>query len=64
MTSKDAFHIIYDEYVQLFANESFINIPEMVNYLISKYESILEDENHPDNHAGWIGWAISSENEI
>ena len=55
MTSKDAFHIIYDEYVQLFTTDSFINVPETVNYLINKYELILEDEDHPDNHAGWIG---------
>ena len=55
MISKDVFHSIYDEYVQLFTDDSFINIPETVNYLISKYESILEDENHPDNHSGWIG---------
>lgn len=27
----------------------------MVNYLVSKYELILENENHPDHHAGWIG---------
>jgi hypothetical protein len=55
MITQNVFHIIYDDYVQLFTNESLINIVDMVNHLISKYESILEDENHPDNHAGWIG---------